>query len=222
MSQQACVSKLVSPRLCQHKKALDPPADSASPFCCHSGCISSSSALNPSSSALPLLLLVFRDLLCANSPMPAEANLCAYASGVPGVSPRVLCDGRGFMKPEDSRERLGGEFACAPDLHHCNELSDSLQVVSCMRYVVRLQSHIHWCNAGTRESMSRGALGNNGASWTLTCLCETQAQTTHSDCMQQRLYYYSKSARQCAYASTKSLNNNNCLSKLSPAGSENG
>ena len=127
------ILNLIRDKILRQKKVLHPPADSASPFCCHSGCISSSSVLNPSSSALPLLLLLFRDLLCANSPMPAEANLWAYASGVPGVSPRVLWDGRGFVIPEDSRERWGGELACVLDLRHHSELSDSfVQLVSCI------------------------------------------------------------------------------------------
>ena len=49
--------------------------------------------------------------------MPAEARACACDSGVPGVSPSVLCDTRDFKKPEDSPDRLGGKFAGALDLH---------------------------------------------------------------------------------------------------------
>ena len=74
--------------------------------------------LSPSSASWPLLLLLCSDLLCANSPIPAEASLWACDSGVPGVLPRVLCKARDFVSPEDSRERLGGEFAAALDLHH--------------------------------------------------------------------------------------------------------
>ena len=93
------------------------PVESECPFCCHSGCISSSSRLSASTSSVLLLLFLFSDLLWANSPIPAEARAWACDSGVPGISPRVFCDKRASIAFEDLRDRFAGELTGAACLH---------------------------------------------------------------------------------------------------------
>lgn len=130
--------------------------------------------LSPSSASWPLLLLLFSDLLCANSPIPAEASLWACDSGVPGVLPRVLCKARDLVSPEDSRERLSGEFAAALDLHHRTVSSQTVCSSTCRNDVLDMDTctgctRLHQMYSGRKYAVEPCQGSARHPSWSLDC-----------------------------------------------------
>lgn len=181
------------------QRDLGQPANSKAPFCCRSGCISTSSALSPSSSSA-LLLLTFRDLLFANSPIPAEANLWACNSGVPVALPTALCAARDFVKPEDSRDRLGGTFAGALGLRF-RTVNNQTAYISALAYDMSdtVWARTPWstCNAHTLRQARQAhqvkgcpmvqtgqerTMGNSGDLWKSTFLARKQPLPAPKDC----------------------------------------